>query len=73
MSPAGADRLLQHRRKVRTLLAELDGMNATIAILLYGGGLRLLECLRLHVEDVDIDRRQVLVREGKGNRDGDSL
>ena len=40
-----------------------------VATLLYGGGLRLLEALRLRVKDVDFARRQLLVREGKGNRD----
>jgi integrase len=38
-------------------------------LLLYGGGLRLMECLRLRVKDLDFDRLQVIVREGKGEKD----
>jgi len=57
------------REEVRTLLAAVDGRHRLIATLLYGGGLRLLECLRLRIKDVDLDRRQLIVREGKGARD----
>ncbi len=48
---------------------ELAPRDRLVATLLYGGGLRLLEGLRLRVKDIDIDRRQVLVRQGKGGRD----
>jgi site-specific recombinase XerD len=37
--------------------------------LLYGTGMRLLECLRLRVKDVELSRREIVVREGKGNKD----
>jgi integron integrase len=57
------------RDEVRELLAQLPGVHRLIATLLYGGGLRLLEALRLRVKDVDFGRRQLVVREGKGNRD----
>jgi integron integrase len=57
------------RDEVRALLAALDGRHQRIATLLYGGGLRLLECLRLRIKDIDLDRRQLTVREGKGRRD----
>lgn len=40
-----------------------------MATLLYGAGLRLLECARLRVKGLDFERRQIAVRSGKGNRD----
>jgi integron integrase len=57
------------RDEVRALLTTMDGHHQLAATLLYGGGLRLLECLRLRIKDVDLDRRQLIVREGKGRRD----
>jgi len=57
------------RDEVRAVLARLAPRDRLVATLLYGGGLRLLEGLRLRVKDIDIDRRQVLVRQGKGARD----
>jgi integrase len=51
------------------VLAQLAPRDRLVATLLYGGGLRLLERLQLRVKDVDIGRRQVLVRQGKGGRD----
>jgi integron integrase len=57
------------RDEVRAVLARLAPRDRLIATLLYGGGLRLLEGLRLRVKDLDIARRQVLVRQGKGGRD----
>jgi len=57
------------REEVRAVLGKLDGVQAIIASLLYGSGLRLLECLRLRVHDLDPDRHQILVREAKGRRD----
>ena len=41
----------------------------TAALLMYGGGLRLLECLSLRMKDVDFDRREIVVRGGKGDKD----
>lgn len=55
--------------EVRRLLAEMEGRNRLIATLLYGGGLRLIECLRVRVKDVDWERHQLCVRQGKGRRD----
>ena len=55
--------------EVRTLLAHMEGTHALMARLLYGTGMRLMECVRLRVKDVDLERREVLVRQGKGGRD----
>ena len=57
------------RDEVRAVLARFAPRDQLVATLLYGGGLRLLEALRLRIKDIDIDRRQVLVRQGKGARD----
>jgi integron integrase len=56
-------------QEVGALLAELSGVPWIMAMLLYGSGLRLMECLRLRVKDVDLARRELVVREGKGDRD----
>ena len=57
------------REEVARLLPNIDVSCSTIAGLLYGAGLRLMECLRLRVKDVDFDRRVIVVREGKGRKD----
>jgi integron integrase len=57
------------REEVEALLVHLTGVPWLIAALLYGGGLRLLEGCRLRVQDIDADRREILVRDGKGRRD----
>ncbi|MBN2361972.1 MAG: integron integrase [Deltaproteobacteria bacterium] len=57
------------RQEVKALLARLDGANWIMASLLYGAGLRLLECLRLRVKDIDFDRNELVVRRGKGGKD----
>ena len=51
------------------IIGLLDGDPRTVAILLYGAGLRLLEALRLRVKDVDFGRREILIRDPKSNRD----
>jgi integrase len=56
-------------RKVRDLLMQLNGPMWLIASLLYGTGMRLLEALRLRVKDVEFERREIIIREGKGNKD----
>ena len=55
--------------EVQRLLAQMDGRTWLIASLLYGTGMRLMECLRLRVKDVDFARRAITVREGKGGKD----
>ncbi|WP_457787600.1 integron integrase [Pseudomonas sp. PL-6] len=57
------------RAEVEALLAQLQGVSWIVANLLYGSGLRLLEALRLRVKDVDFARREILVRDGKGQKD----
>jgi site-specific recombinase XerD len=67
----GSQRLpsvLSHR-EVLAVLRELRGTHRLIASLLYAGGLRLEECLRLRVKDIDFELRQILVRDGKGKKD----
>lgn len=57
------------RDEVRRLLACLDGRPWLMAGLLYGTGMRLMECLRLRVKDVDFERSEIVVRNGKGGKD----
>jgi integron integrase len=57
------------RDEVRAILAEIHGVPRLMALLLYGAGLRLLECARLRVKDLDLARHQLVVRAGKGDRD----
>jgi integron integrase len=57
------------RDEVAAVFRHLSGTNLIAAMLLYGAGLRLLECLTLRVKDIDFGYRQITVREGKGNKD----
>ena len=55
--------------EVRLVLERMDGAPRLMATLMYGAGLRVLEACRLRVKDVDFGRNEILVREGKGDRD----
>jgi integron integrase len=57
------------RDEVQAILAHLHGTPHLMATLLYGAGLRVLECCRLRVKDVDFSSNQIIVREGKGDKD----
>ncbi len=57
------------RDEVRRILSSMSGTNALVAKLLYGTGMRLMEALRLRVQDIDFSQNQIVVRSGKGNKD----
>lgn len=57
------------RDEVRAVISKLDGTPRLMATLLYGSGLRLLECARLRVQDLDFAMNQIIVRDGKGAKD----
>jgi integron integrase len=57
------------RDEVRAVLGGLDGVPRRVALLLYGAGLRILDALRLRVQDVDFARMELLIGHGKGGKD----
>ena len=57
------------REEVQALLAQMEGRPWLLASLLYGTGMRLMECMRLRVKDVDFARNEITVRDGKGGKD----
>lgn len=59
----------RHYSRRTDVLAHLDGAPQLVAMLLYGCGLRLLECLQLRVKDLDFTANQITIRSGKGARD----
>ena len=61
------------RLEAQQVLTRLDGEKRLMATLLYGSGMRLMECLRLRVKDIDFDYKQITVRNGKGNKDRNTL
>jgi integron integrase len=61
------------REEVRCLLSQLSGTYHLMAGLLYGAGLRLMECVRLRVKDIDFGYMQITVRDGKGGKDRRTL
>lgn len=57
------------REEVRRVLAHLHGTSWLMASLMYGSGLRLMECARLRIMDIDFGQQQIVVRDGKGQKD----
>jgi integron integrase len=57
------------RDEVQMLLSKMSGVTGLMAGLMYGSGLRLMECVRLRVKDIDFARHQIMVRDGKGQKD----
>lgn len=57
------------KRETLGIIEQLEGTIKLSVSLLYGGGLRLAECLRLRVKDIDFDYQQITVRDGKGEKD----
>lgn len=57
-----------NKTEVHRLLNHLDGTHGLMARLLYGRGMRLMECVRLRVKDVDFARREIMIRDGKEPR-----
>ena len=57
------------REEVHQIFAQMNGLPLLMAQLLYGTGIRLMECVRLRVKDVDFARREILIRDGKGEKD----
>jgi len=57
------------REEVRKLFGAMTGPSRLVALLLYGGGVRLLEALRLRVQDLDLESHQITIRDGKGQKD----
>lgn len=61
--------VMMTRAEVRAVLAQLSGDHRLMAALMYGAGLRVLECLRLRIQDIDFERRAITVRDGKDSQD----
>ena len=57
------------RKEANDLLGAMDGVHALMARLMYGSGLRLAECLQLRVKDIELERCEIVVRQGKGGKD----
>lgn len=60
-------------KEVAGILEQLNGRNRLIIELLYGSGLRVSECLRLRVKDIDLDRKSLTIYDGKGRKDRQTL
>lgn len=56
-------------QETEKVLSKLKGIHKLVGMLIYGGGLRLMECVRLRVHDIDIERGVIMIRSGKGDKD----
>ena len=61
--------VVMSREEVKAVMADLTGDKRLMALIMYGTGLRLMECLRLRVQDIDFSRNEIIVRDGKGAKD----
>ena len=61
------------RKEVNQVLSSMSGVNQLMGKLLYGCGLRLMECVRLRVKDIDFEQNHVIVRDGKGIKDRSTI
>ncbi len=61
------------RDEIQALLGEMSGVHHLAASLLYGTGMRLMECMRLRIKDLDFERSEITVRLGKGGKDRRTL
>jgi integron integrase len=72
MTPARRSRyvpVVLSEAEIRAILQHLPEPTRLCAMLMYGSGLRLLECMQLRVKDIDLDRREIVIRSGKGGKD----
>ena len=57
------------KNEVQRVFAKMQGLHLMMARLLYGSGLRLMECIRLRIQDLDFERSTIYVRAAKGGKD----
>jgi len=65
--------MVMTKSEVRRVLAQMQGIHLLMAKMLYGAGLRLMECIRLRVQNLDFERNLIYVRGAKGNKDRTTL
>jgi integron integrase len=61
------------QKEISSIFCHLSGVYKTMAMIIYGGGLRLSECLSLRIQDIDFERQCITIRSGKGNKDRQTL
>ena len=65
--------LVLSKIEIQSIIAHMNGIYKTMVEIIYGGGLRLSECLSLRIKDIDFQRRCITIRSGKGNKDRQTL
>ncbi|MBW2064723.1 MAG: tyrosine-type recombinase/integrase [Deltaproteobacteria bacterium] len=60
--------VVMSKEETRRVLTAMSGTTQLMAKLLYGSGLRLMECIRLRVKDIDFEMNEIRVRDGKGDK-----